>query len=78
MLALCLLFTVLLFVGSAAYTLANMRDELTDLLYSGDSLADLGIAGFGLGESTAHSGMHLVAGLHTQRERERVRECESV
>lgn len=51
MFVVCTLFAVLLFVGSLAFTLTNMRDELTDLLYSNDSLGDFGIAGFGLGKS---------------------------
>ncbi|WIA41664.1 hypothetical protein OEZ86_009016 [Tetradesmus obliquus] len=46
-----------LFVGSAAYTLTNMRDELADVLYNDDdsiseALAALGFAGFGLGDAT--------------------------
>jgi hypothetical protein len=52
-----LLPAVFLFVGSAAYTLTNMRDELTDVLYNDDdtiseALAALGFAGFGLGEES--------------------------
>jgi hypothetical protein len=41
---------VLLFVSSAAYTVTNLRDELGDILAGDDTLTDLTIAGFGLGE----------------------------
>eukprot|EP00878_Enallax_costatus_P022071 GHUV01023403.1.p1 GENE.GHUV01023403.1~~GHUV01023403.1.p1 ORF type:complete len:258 (+),score=58.55 GHUV01023403.1:156-929(+) len=39
-----------LFVGSLAYTLTNMREELSDVLYNADTLGDFGIAGLGLGD----------------------------
>jgi hypothetical protein len=41
---------VLLFVSSAAYTVTNLRDELGDILAGDDTLTDLTVAGFGLGE----------------------------
>jgi hypothetical protein len=46
---------VFLFVGSAAYTLTNMREDVIDVLYNDDdsitdALAALGFAGLGLGE----------------------------
>jgi hypothetical protein len=52
---LCLVSAVFLFVGSAAYTLTNMREDVIDVLYNDndsitDALAALGFAGFGLGE----------------------------
>lgn len=46
----CRFLAVLLFVSSAAYTVTNLRDELGDILAGDDTLGDLTIAGFGLGE----------------------------
>jgi hypothetical protein len=49
------LLAVFLFVGAAAYTLTNMREDVIDVLYNDDdsipeALAALGFAGFGLGK----------------------------
>ena len=50
---------VFLFVGSLAYTLTNMREELSDVLYNDDTLGDFGIAGLGLGVWCSRAHMDL-------------------
>jgi hypothetical protein len=57
---------VLLFVGSAAYTLTVLRDEVSDFVYNDDTLGDWSVLGFGFGKHQHWHGQCQLCMVHQQ------------